>query len=157
MMVNATSSSETVIRIALIRNSSVAKISRVSARWKSADTADRSPLLPRSPSIDALLTMRMSYSASIERAAEARHGDDHRQQHQCNECNRVVLQILDRRAFQHDGTHDANVMRQRQPLAEILRPDRHSREWKHESGQQNARQEEHHRQLHRLQLVLHDG
>src|ERR671922_86279 len=104
-MVKATSSSETVIRIALIRNSSVAKISRVSARWKSADTADRSPLLPRIPSIvDALLTTRMSYSVSIERAAEARHGDGHCQQHQCNERNRVVLQILDRRAFQHDGT-----------------------------------------------------
>jgi hypothetical protein len=34
--------------------------------------------------------------ASIERAAEARHRDRHRQQHQCNKRNRIVLQIFQR-------------------------------------------------------------
>src|ERR1700682_3088327 len=46
------------------------------------------------------------HSASIEGAAEARHRDRHRQQHQCQQGNRIVLQIWQGRAFQHDGAGD---------------------------------------------------
>ena len=60
-------------------------------------------------------------------------------------------------ALEHDGAHDADVMRQRQAFADPLRPVRHAGERKHEAGQQDVRQEEHHRHLHRLQLVLRQG
>ena len=70
---------------------------------------------------------------------------------------RVVTQIAERGALQHDRPHDAQVMRERQRLADILRPDRHAGEREHEAGQQDVRQKEHHRHLHRLQLVLRHG
>ncbi len=48
-------------------------------------------------------------------------------------------------------------MRERQCLADILRPGRHAGKRKQETGQQNIRQKKHHRHLHRLQLVLRHG
>src|SRR5207302_9554103 len=118
-------------------------------RWKSADTPvswsffplPQSPAIP-SPVIPDAYGRRLGFSvirfarnnewthrttflllaliASIERPTEARHGDRHRHQHQCNECNRIVLQIGRSGALQHDGADDADVMGQRQALAEIL-------------------------------------
>ncbi|MNR24982.1 hypothetical protein D3C85_1420990 [compost metagenome] len=45
-------------------------------------------------------------------------------------------------------------MRQRQQVAQVLRPHRHALEREHESGQQHVGQEIKHGQLHGLQLVL---
>src|SRR5260370_25198548 len=65
--------------------------------------------------------------ASIERAAEARHGDGHGKHHQGEQSDGVVFQIMQHRALQHDGADDADIMRQRQALADILRPYPHAR------------------------------
>ena len=45
-------------------------------------------------------------------------------------------------------------MRQRKDFAERLRPLRHAAKGKHEAGQQERRQKEEERHLHRLQLIL---
>src|SRR6266567_1568323 len=102
---------------ALIRISSVRSTCCVKAREKSADTAEpcAPPLSHPGPGIIFI----WRHCASIEGPAEAGHRDRHRQQHQCNECNRVILQIREASALQHDGADNANVMGQRQPLAEI--------------------------------------
>src|ERR1700738_2213208 len=86
---------------ALIRISSVRSTSLASACSKSADiTAGRLLLSRQNPSI---VLPPGAYPASIERAAEACHRDRHGQQHQAKQRDRVVLQILQRRALQHDG------------------------------------------------------
>src|ERR1051326_9642594 len=47
-------------------------------------------------------------------------------------------------------------MRRRQDFTDPLRPDRHALKWKCEAGEQNRRQKEEERHLHRLQLILRD-
>src|SRR3569833_1715451 len=102
---------------ALMRRSSVFITSCVNARWKSSDTpVSWSFFLSENPGIiapcdDAVIT-------SIERAAEACIRDRHCHQHQYNQCNRVVLQVKRHNTKQQDGADDADVMRQRQHLAE---------------------------------------
>src|SRR4051812_5413540 len=117
----------TVVAIsALIRNSSVVITSCISARWKSADTpvSWSFVFLSQNLAIEAPCHsgarvsvnpesrdsgfgasrrpgMTAKYIASIQCAAEAGHGDRHRHQHQCNECNRVILQVGRRGALQH--------------------------------------------------------
>src|SRR5438132_6470833 len=108
-------SSAVVAIRALMRKSSVVITSSINARWKSADTPvswsffplPQSPAIP-SPVIPDAYGRRLGFSvirfarnnewthrttflllaliASIERPTEARHGDRHRHQHQCNEC-----------------------------------------------------------------------
>src|SRR5262245_54498568 len=95
--------------------------------------------------------------ALIQRAPEATDRNDHCDQHQAGERERIVTQIRNRRALEHDPAHDAKIMGERQELADPLRPRGHAREWEHETRKQDVGQEEHHRHLHRLQLVLRDG
>ena len=54
--------------------------------------------------------------SSVERAAEARHRDRHRDQHQPGQRQRIVVQVGERRALEHDRAHDADVMRERQRI-----------------------------------------
>src|SRR4051812_19770621 len=98
---NVVTSSVRVTRTALTRSSSVDRISRVSACPKSTDSADRCSLALLLQIDIAGAPNDAGHTASIERAAEAGHGDGHRQQHQCNQCNRVVLQVLQLGALQH--------------------------------------------------------
>jgi hypothetical protein len=90
---------------ALTRTSSVRSTSRVNAWSNSADAADRcfSSWLCHNVGIVA----PDAHSASIQRAAEACRWDRHSQQHQAEQRNCLVLQILQRRAFQRDGADDA--------------------------------------------------
>ena len=40
--------------------------------------------------------------------------------------HRIVMQVGQGRSFEHDRAHDADVMRERQPFADPLRPHRHA-------------------------------
>src|SRR5512145_2916620 len=60
-------------------------------------------------------------------------------------------------ALQHYSADDTQEMRQRQDFAQRLRPPGHAAKRKHEPREQDRRQEEEHRHLHRLKLVLRHG
>ena len=60
-------------------------------------------------------------------------------------------------SFQQNSPHDAQEMGERQDFANVLRPARHPAKREHIAGQQQRRQEEEKRHLHRLKLVLGDG
>jgi hypothetical protein len=68
---------------------------------------------------------------SIQRAAEARDRNRHRDERQGG--NRVELQIGERRSLEHEGAHDAQIMHERQRLAQPLRPARHPGEREYEA------------------------
>src|SRR5260370_34313818 len=86
-------------------------------------------------------------SSSVERAAEARDRDRHRQRHQSGKRQRVVLQLRECRALEHDRAYDADKVRQRQILADHLSPARHAQKRKDEARQHHVGQKENHRQL----------
>ena len=48
-------------------------------------------------------------------------------------------------------------MREREDFADHLRPVRHAAKREHEAREQNRRQEDEERHLHRLELILRDG
>ena len=60
--------------------------------------------------------------ASIQRPPEPRHRDRHRDQHQDRERDRVVMQVGEGRALQHDRAHDAEIMRERQRIRRSIAP-----------------------------------
>jgi hypothetical protein len=60
-------------------------------------------------------------------------------------------------ALEHDAAHDAQEVRQRQQLAQDLRPARHAAEGEHEARQQDVGQEVEDRHLHALHLRARDG
>src|SRR5581483_7291797 len=128
-----------VMITALTRNSSEAITSRISACSKSAETLERAPPMPCQKSVIAVMCspvipgrlaeanpesrdsgfgaahrpgMTESDTASIQRAAEARDGDRHGEQRQAEQRQRVIFQVLQGRALQHDRAHDPQVMRQ---------------------------------------------
>ena len=96
-------------------------------------------------------------TALVERATESRDSDSHRKQHQDKHRDCIVVQVGKVRAFEHDRAYNSYVMRERQRLTDPLCPDRHARERKYKSGQKDVGQEEHHRHLHGLQLILCHG
>ena len=49
------------------------------------------------------------------------------------------MEVRQRRAFEHDRAHDAQIMRKRQEIADPLRPHRHAGEREHEAGEQDVR------------------
>ena len=62
---------------------------------------------------------------SIQRRAEAAHGERHGEQHQTQQRQRVAMKIIRIGSLQHDAAHDADVVREGQELAERLRPAGH--------------------------------
>ena len=71
----------------------------------------------------------------------------------CQSCRPTSAHAI---SFEQNAADDAQEMRERQDFADDLRPMRHAAERKHEAGEQDRRQEEEERHLHRLQLVLRD-
>src|SRR6516162_7032412 len=128
---------------ALTRTSSVRITSRISMCSKSFETASCGPKIPRQNCAIAVIASTLPSprirsssagdTASIQRAAEARYRDRHGKEHQAEQRQRVILQVLQGRALQHDRAHDAQIMRQWQAFSDILRPDRHPQEGKHET------------------------
>ena len=60
---------------------------------------------------------------------------------------------VDAVALEQDAAHEDQEVRERQHVADHLRPLRHAAKRKHEAGEQQRRHEEEDRHLHRLQLV----
>src|SRR5437870_3510972 len=54
---------------------------------------------------------------SIQRPPKPGHRDHHRHQHQPGERERVVMELVDGRALEHDGAHHAQVVGERQAFA----------------------------------------
>src|SRR6185437_11566034 len=113
----------TVTMTARTRNRSVSRVSRIRASRYWASTGAWLFRLRKRRSNSSLRSVRFStVCLSIERTSESRHRDGHGEQHQRNERDRIILQIGQRRTLQHDGPDDSHIVRERQSLADILRP-----------------------------------
>src|SRR5215472_407178 len=78
--------------------------SRISMCSNSFDTGSCGPTSLRQKSLMAIaLLSPRAVIPSIQRAAEARHGNGHRKQHQGDQGQTVILQIRQACALEHDG------------------------------------------------------